>query len=140
MPGQDPPLTFTRFGGVQPPQVNVQVDQAPEPEKRSQSARFSELEDFKTQFFASQYQLQFQPRNGQLRLGVTNPLADTNRQNRVGNLEEKPQVVQNGVQQEYGPPSPPQNNDERDQVEEISEDQVSFSYKPAIYMQYTADL
>lgn len=112
------PRSF-RFGGVQPPQVNVQVDQAPE--KRPQSARFSELEDFKTHFFASQYQFQFQPRNGQLRVGVT-----SNRQDRLGNLEEKPQVLQNEVQQEYGAPNPPKNNDERDQVEEISDDPVRF--------------
>lgn len=116
------PRSF-RFGGVQPPRtpnpVNVQVDQAPE--QRPQSARFSELEDFKTHFFASQYQFQFQPRNGQLRVGVT-----SNRQDRLGNLEEKPQVLQNEVQQEYGAPNPPKNNDERDQVEEISDDQVKF--------------
>lgn len=113
-------MTFTRFGGVQPPQVNV--EQAPE--QKPQSARFSELEDFKTQFFASQYQLQFQPRNGQLRLGVTNSLAN-NRQNRLGNLEEKPQVQ---VQQEYGPPAAPERNDERDQVEEISEEEEKVRF------------
>lgn len=121
LPGQDPPLTFTRFGGVQPPQSKV--DQAPQQEQ--QAARFSELEDFKTQFFASQHQLQFQPRNGQLRLAVNN-----NRQNRLGKLEEQSQVAP--VQQQYGAPVPvttiSPNKDEKDQVEEISEDEKVRKY------------
>lgn len=102
-------MTFTRFGGVQSPEV---VQQAPV--QKPQNARFSELEDFKSQFFASQYQLQFQPRNGQLRVGLVNNV--NNRQNRLGNLEEKPQV-----QQEYGVPD---NTDTRDLVEEIPENEV----------------
>lgn len=64
--------------------------------------------------------MQFQPRNGQLRASVTNPLT-SNRQNRLGNLEEKPQVP---VQQQYGAPE----NDKRDQVEEISEEEEKVSF------------